>query len=448
MTPQKTSFRAAPLVALLVLLLAIGIVATIFMQSRPEPQVILATPTIVPTVAPQADVGYHLSRGDLQAALYHVQYQATERGWTAGLHRQAGNIWREMGDTERALPHWESAAKLEASPDLLRLLATVYIERANWGIAFDHIEDLLQVSPQDGWAQYYAGLLLAPSDPARAQRYLVSVLQTYRVYAGDATRILDSIGNDYSDPLISSRVGAELASMGELSLAQNAFEYAAAANYPFPTAMAYAGLMQAQRGEDGRSWITQAVNLAPIDPTVRTIEGIYWRTVGDYDRSADALLLAMTYSPADPGLMAELGNTYRAMGNLTEAEYWLQVSLAISGNDPIIVGALDRLYQEEAYLLPQEYLALMFEERNNRDDPTVLSATAWAQHILGDSETALNTLNRALEQDPNNIRANFDKARILVDIGQPDEAREILSWISQSQTSFAPPAARLLESIE
>ena len=435
--------RTASLLVLFLIIMGLG--GVLLLNPSPEPDLIPTLNPIATALVIPSEIDLHRTRGDLQVALYYLESLAMKEGWTASLHAQAGNLYSDMDDLNQALPHWEAALRMEVTPNLLRRVADLYIQRGDWGTAYERVERLLQIIPDDPWGLYYGGLLLAPSDPAVARVHLSRAATYSEIYIETAQNVISAIGSDFSDPLISSRVGAVLASEQEWSLAENAFQQAAAINYPFPEATAYVGLMLAQQRKIGENWIQQAVELAPENPDVRYVEGLYWRVVGEPLRSIEALLTSIILAPTVPEFYAELGNTYRIKGDLSEAEYWLQTALQISGNDPTLQEALNRLYTDESFALTPGELNVSRMARAQQDDPSVLSANGYVLHILGDSEAGLAMVERALEADPENVRAQFDKARILFETGQSDEARSLLIGLAEGDSPFAPTAERLLQ---
>ena len=442
-----TSKRAAPFIALLVILIGMMF---LFVWTAASP---VSQANTIPTLHPEAvdyglasQIQYHRSRGDLQAALFHVTVQAHQDGWTTDLHEQAGNLWRDMGDLSRALPHWEVVAQTNPQPDNLRRLADLYLQAGDWGTAYTYVEQLLQLAPDDEWGLYYGGLMLAPSDFYTARDYLTRAAKS-TVYGEDARNVLAVMGDDASDGLISIRVGAALATLGEWSLAENAFQVAAAMNYPFPEAVAYVALMRVQQQLDGSIWLNQALALDDTNPDVRYVEGLYWRALEDYDKAYNAFLIAIILDPTIPEYYAELGNTYRIAGNLGEAEYWLLAALAISDNHPLIQQALDRLREEETFVLTVSDLNFSRMARAEENDPAVIAANGWVLHILGQSERGLDYVNRALENDPENSRAQYDKARILIEIGREAEAVPLLETLAAGDSPFAITAQRLLDGL-
>jgi tetratricopeptide (TPR) repeat protein len=438
-----TPNRAAPLFALLVIFIGLGI--------------FLAMPSVnlnftpIPTLHPDAveytlssETQYHRSRGDLQAALFYVEVQANTEGWSAALHEEAGNLWRDMGDLSRALPHWEVAAQLDPQPDNLRRLADLKLQSGDWGTAYQYLSHLLELTPDDTWGLYYGGLLLAPSDIQTARDYLTRVTSS-DIYGTSAERMLVAMGANANDAFSSSRVAAVLAGMGEWSLAENAFQYAAAINYPFAEAAAYVGLMRVQQQVDGSAWLEQALTLEPNNPNVRFVEGLYWRALQNYEFSVNAFLTAIILDPTVPEFYAELGNTYRVAGNLGEAEYWLETALNISDNNPLIQDALNRLREEETFILNVSDLNFSRMARAEVNDPAVIAANGWVLHILGQSDEGLEYVDRALSIDSRNPRAQYDKARILIEVGRADEAKPLLETLAAGDSPFAITAQRLLD---
>lgn len=455
MIPLQLSRRVAPLLVLLVIILSIiGLRSTLFQETDSPEQVaieVTATPAITPTPSPfDPQTAYQQNRikGQLQVALYHLLAQTLTDGWTTENYIQAGNLWRDMGDTDRALPYWEAANQAEPNALLLRQIALIYMARGEWGAAYEHIEALLLLAPNEPWGLYYGGLMLAPYDPTTAYGYLGRVADLDREYAATARSIMDIIVGNVTDPLVSIRVGAAMANAEEFSLAENAFQHASSLYYPFPEAEAFTALMRVQQGKNGNGWMERAIAQAPQNGTVRYLEGLYWRALGQYANSEIALLRAIQYEPNNPVYYAELGNTYRQMGDLNEADVWLNTAVIISDNDPIIRQALDRFYAEEAYLLPQDYLNYLNGGNTNNDDPAIISATGWAMHIMGDSEGGLAQVEIALAAEPSNPRVRFDHARILLALGRIEEARADLEMLADGNSVFAQLSERLLESLD
>lgn len=450
---QKNRRRVAPIIALLVIVLGM---ATILIGqvinsnfSLINPQTASASPqnTAIPSTSTPFNVqnehNFHRNRNELQVALYHVHTSSNFNGWTAQEHIRAGNLWRDMGDLTRALPHWEAAINIDANANLLRQIAEIYLERGEWSVAWERIQRLLDIAPNDVWALYHGGLILAPSDPTTAFGYLGQVANLNHIYSETAQAVIDAIVDETVNSEVTIRVAAILASAEEWSLAENAYQYAADFYYPFPQATAYVGLMRILQGKNGEAWIAEAIALDENNPDVHYAAGIYWRAAGEFANSEQSLLLAILLQPSNPTFFAELGNTYRAMGNRFEAELWLQTAVLISDNNPTIVQALNNFYEEDSLLVAQPLLQFS-EGVVDADDPSVLAANGWAMHLRGDSAGGLVLVNQALAIEADNPRALFDKARILLETNRNNEAIPILEQLVAGDSVFADPAQRLL----
>ncbi|MEL6308965.1 MAG: tetratricopeptide repeat protein [Chloroflexota bacterium] len=463
--------RVAPLVALLVIIF--GIFGTLFFVSQdgstpiPSPDntdsvqaiaevstasatatVARATPLPPTPFDTETEYRYHRSQDELMVALYHIEAEAERSGWTAEAHIRAGNLWRDIGNPDRALPHWEAANTTEPSANLLRQIATTYINRSEWHIAWQRIQSLLELAPNDTWALYHGGMILAPYDPVTAYGYLGQVSG-----AGDevqtAQQMLTVIADQTTSSDVILRIGGLLASAEEWSLAENAYQYAADFYYPFPEATAYVGLMRILQGKNGDASISEALFLNPNSALVNYVTGVYWRSAGEYAQSERALLTAIVLQPGNPTFFAELGNTYRAMGNPLEAETWLQTAVLISDNDPVIVNALNDFYIDSS-TLPQVQTLVQIEDGEPADlsDASVISANGWAVHLSGDSEAGLAQIEEALALEPDNPRAQFDKARILIALDRTEEAIPVLTNLAEGDSVLAPAAQQVLDEQE
>lgn len=411
----------------------------------PLPQQVDPVSTAVPVFDPNLAFQQHRIRGEFQQALYLLEARAATSGWDAETHTQAGNLWRSMGDPVRALSHWEAAAQQTPTAELLRQLAQFHIAANQWDLAWQRLQQLLAIAPNDAWGLHQAAMLIAPHDLQLARDYLLRTSTARNQYSDTANRLLLALGEQPQDPAISSRVGAVLISEQQWALAGNAFRQAALRNYPDAEAMAWVAYIEVQQGRDAEDWMTAALVLAPNDANVRYVQGLYARLLNDLETSEGALLLAIALEPQNAVFHAELGNTYRTMSNLAEAEYWLQTGLQLSGNDPLVQDALDRFYANEAYLLPEVVLALRNSPQPLEDDtPLARSAEGWALHLIGRSAEGLALVEAALGESPDEPRIRYDYARILVEVGRLDEAVTILNALATGNSAYAVAAQRLL----
>lgn len=444
MTSHRARLPAFVAAGLLILLIAGGLAAYVLFYT-PSPAQTPPLPTLAdPHSLSNNRMLYYRSRGALSAALYEVEAAALLNGWSATLHGQAADLWRDMGQPDRALAHRDAQLRLSdnPSPELVRRLAAAHLQRGNWSQAWQHIDHLLALAPSDAWGVFHAGALLAASDPVQARDYLERAFFE-SAYSDPAGALLQVLSDTPPGALAGNRAGAVLAEQNLWALSEHAFRYVAIAAYPAPEAMAYTALMRAEQGKRGSDWLNAALQLAPDDADVRYVEGVYWRVQNDLAKSRNALELAISIDPDNPFLLAELGLTEQLQGNLTRAESLLQEALRLSGNDDTLQTALQNFYNNRAYLLPDDYLALV--QSVPADDPAALSARGWALHVAGDTDTGLETVNQALALDPQNPRALFDRARILLETGQTQQAEPLFRQLASGDSPYAQAAERLLD---
>lgn len=336
--------RAVPVLVLLVLIPLLFLLSFTVRPPSPQPDV------TQDASLPERRIVENLGQNRPLQALYHIETLAANAGWTPILQQQAGDVWREIGDTAAALVYWERAAQTRTNdPVLLRRIAVANVDLQRWTAAVDSLKALAAFSPTDSWVNYQLGLLLAPFDPRAAARYL-SVIADSIMYGETARALLEIVRADPANPSIPMQVGLALAARDLWPYAQLAFDHAATVPGLYAEASAYAGLSRDRQGKDGSQWIGQAVAAAPENALVRFLEGLHFRAVGDYAASLGALVKAQSLDPSSPALYAEVSTAYRLLGDLRQAEYWLQLAVAVSGNAQQFRDLLAQFYLE--YTLP------------------------------------------------------------------------------------------------
>jgi tetratricopeptide (TPR) repeat protein len=435
---RSNAMRAAPALALLALILIVTLSSPISEKTRFTP---------LPDAA-QDRLTANLQAARVMQALYQIEAQAAQSGWTRELQLMAGDLWRDIGDLTRAVAYWEAAASTDSdNPELARQLAQAFLTLQRWTEAAAALDHLLTLVPDDSWAHYQLGLIRAPFDPQAAITHLQAVTGD-AAYGESARAILPALLNNPADPLISMRVGVALADQNLWPYAELAFQHAAVVGQPFPEALAYAGLSRDQQGKDGSVWIEQALALEPQNPQVLYLHGLHLRVLGEYAQSLDTLIQAATLDPQNPAFLAELGAAYRLVNDMPSAEYWLKTAAALSLGDPGFQELLARFYAEEGYNLTaggletlEQTVALL------PDDPDVRASYGWALYILGDAEAALSQLDTALAIAPAHPQALYYKAQIWLETGNPGAAEPLFEQVAAADSEFAEEAQRILQTL-
>jgi tetratricopeptide (TPR) repeat protein len=412
----------------------------------------LVVPTIdLPTSPPDPLAHLETARreGRIMQAIYHAEAAALDMGWTPGLLRQTGDLWREAGDLTRAVDYWAAAAALDpANAALLRGLAEAHIELQQWARAAAVLEQLVVLDPDDTFAHLRLALIQAPFNPQSAEEHLRVVVRE-PAYNEIALPLLAVVTSEPADPLISLRVGLALVEQGLWSYAELAFMHAATVAAPFGEALAYAAFARDNQGKPSADLIAQAVALEPDNARIRYLQGLHYRRLGDDRASIYVLMLAISFDPENPAYYAELGTAYRLAGDLQAAEYWLKTAVIFSNEDPRFQEMLALFYAEESEHLTEEGFGVLTDLVGSLpDDPDVQAGHGWALHTMGESEASLAALDNALAADPENPRALYYKGRVLIDLGRLDEAAALLERVTDSESVFAEQARQALDTLQ
>jgi tetratricopeptide (TPR) repeat protein len=407
-----------------------------------SPRPIVPTPTPFP-YNPSIDSARRDGR-TLQA-IYLVEAAAAENGWTPELTRMAGDLWQQVGDLPRALEFWEITAAVEPDDATLRVLADVNIQLGRWTEAKDTLERLAADPPNDPWVDLQLGLIEAPFDPRSAEAHLRAAMRQ-PAYVDTATRLQDVLITDPADPLISMRVGFAMLELELWPNAELAFDHAANLAAPYPLALAYVGYVRDRQGKDGGAWIDDALALEPDNADIQFLYGLHLRAAGQNAASIEAFTQAVTLDPNNPGFQAELGTAYRLVGDLESAEFWLLTAVESSNNDARFTELLALFYSDEVSNLTGGGLTALASVANSLpDDADVQAGYGWALYLAGDTEGGRARINTALSLTPDNPRALYYKARILLDDGDTDMARTLLQALANGDSDFADDAQVTLD---
>src|SRR5215212_1465902 len=78
-------------------------------------------------------------------ALYQIDVQVAQSGWTADLAKSAGDIWETLDDLPRAVSYWEIAVRFQPTDEqLTRRLAQSYLYVERWSQAVITLSNLLK----------------------------------------------------------------------------------------------------------------------------------------------------------------------------------------------------------------------------------------------------------------------------------------------------------------
>lgn len=276
-------------------------------------------------------------------ALYQAENLASRVGWTPDLLRAAGEMAYELGDRARAAAYWQAIPD-EATPvPLLRQLAGIYYETQDWANLADALDRLLAAAPDNTWAHFNRGWLLAAVQPEAALPHLQAAAHV-SLYRDTAFELLSVMQTTRAH--LPMQVGITLAQRGLWAEAEYAFDQAVSSDGPQAEALAYMAVARDQQGKDGQEAMERAVALASQNALVRFLQGLHLRMRNDLPGSLEAFQLAAALDPVNPAYAAELGTAYHLTDDLQQAETWLKRAVTLSGGDSRFQELLDTFYAQ------------------------------------------------------------------------------------------------------
>jgi tetratricopeptide (TPR) repeat protein len=292
------------------------------------------------TAAASFSYADNIAAGRLMQALFQVETAAAREGWSVTRHEQAADLWDQLGDENRAIPHWMASARQQPSEAGLRRLAGALLRLQRWVEADAILTDLLRLSPGDSWAAYQRGLLLAPADPEAALPLLQQASADVNFVAA-ARDLMTLVQGDGDDPKAALELGLWLAGRELWPVAERAFHEAVTLDGQFAEALAYRGLARDQQQKSGQADFARAIELAPGSAHVQFLYGLHLRLTGRDADSLAAFLAAARLDPTNPAYAAELGAAYERAGDLVQARQWLLRAVDLAAGDVRFQQLLD-----------------------------------------------------------------------------------------------------------
>lgn len=283
-------------------------------------------------------------------ALYQVGSAAQLNGWTPELSWLAGDLWKEAGQPQIALPYWLAAAETIDDLALWQDIANAATEAAEWSVASDAWQRVVQLSPENTTAQFQRGLLMSALDPEAALDSLAYAREDL-AYQEMSDALRSAITGATDDVHRRTRVALLFVERELWPYAHLAFEQMVMNGTDTPLVEAYYGLATDQIGGDGGAYVRTAVQRAPDDPQVRLLEGLHLRARRDDAGSIAAFTAAAALDPSSPALLAELGTAYRLAGDFASARHWYEQAIALSNGAVPFVDLLQTLTMDEQQVL-------------------------------------------------------------------------------------------------
>ncbi|MBK6792280.1 MAG: tetratricopeptide repeat protein [Anaerolineales bacterium] len=386
--------------------------------------------------------------GNFSEAIPYFQKQATlsEEGWYwfCSAHLQLGELDSALSVCGEGVNQYDSA-------ELYSLLAFTYRTQKKWDSEMRALTEQARLDPSDAFTAYRLGLLLtlyAP-DAALPELTRASALNPEVDSAAQALRTALAVSSQLSDPSMKLVVvGQTFGLVQDWELAQAAFEQALQLDEKNAEAWAWLGEAKQQTGGDGSVELDKALSLDRSSVNVRALRGLYWSRQGKYEQMLAEYLLAARNEPQNPRWQASIGEAYMKLGDLvealmayqravelapTEAEYWRLLALFCVDNN-VQVETLGMQAAQQALVLAP-------------NDPAALDVLGYAYLSTGRYANAEETLNLAIELEPQLYSAHLHLAITFLAEGNRAAAFNSLTYVRDAEGAgvYRETARQLLD---
>ncbi len=373
--------------------------------------------------------------GDLKNALRLLEIARQKGSISAAGWDALGSASWKLDLQPSALAFWRSG--MQAHPSFLPLLdhlALAEHEQGDYAAEQGILINRLALA-SDAASHYRLGLLLTDSDLPRAQTEFraASGLNPEFSPAAQTMQVTLNLAQLESNP--SRRlvvIGRGLGLVEEWGLAARAFRSAAALDPSNAEAWAWLGEVEGQLGQDGKADLDRAAALAPIEPLIHEMLGLYWRRDGDLSQALKEYTQAAQLEPANPAWQAALGDLFTQSGDLVSALNAYVTAANLATNDPTYLRLLSTFCSDNnVHVLDIGLPSAQKAAALAPDDPQVLDALGWSYLESGFPKSAEQNLLKAIKASPGLVSAHLHLAETYLQEGNKASALQELELARQ-----------------
>ncbi|HNE05269.1 MAG TPA: tetratricopeptide repeat protein [Anaerolineales bacterium] len=370
----------------------------------------------------------------------------TEMGWVLFCQSYA-----QLQDYPNTISTCKAGLQKYQSAPLYKILAFVYRDQKDWVAELDALKHQTQLDPNDAYAAYRLGVLMALYAPEDSIPELTraSSLNPEVDSAVQTLRAALAVSSQQSDPSMQKViVGQAFGLVQDWELAKTAFEQAVQQNENNAEAWAWLGEAKQQTGQDGSAELDQALLLDHNSVNVRALRGLYWSRKGKYSQMLAEYSLAARIEPENPRWQASLGEAYSKIGDLvaamaayqraveldpTQADYWRLLAIFCAENN-VHAEDVGIPAAQQAYTL-------------SPNDPASLDALGYAYLSTGRYASAELAFSQAIEISAQYYPAHIHLAMNYLAQGNRAAAFNVLTYVRDADGAgvYAETAKQLLD---
>lgn len=403
---------------------------------------------------------YALQGGELQAAIDHFERGKKLMALSPDGYLALGDAYKQIDNLDEALQAWDKALQSGVGPvEVYNRLLEVHISQNDFSAVVADLRELVALRPADVQLRYTLGLHLAARQPLDALAHLVQVSDMDPVLKPQVDVLVSSIrtAQRADDPAYTLlEAGRALASIGEWSLAVEAFEGAVKLNPDFAEAWVYLGEarqhLEPAEGDPlsdlGLTELQKGLALDPDSLVGNTLLVLYWQRNGQTEKALDVLKRIIQTYPDNPALLAELGNALAHTGDLGAAQEAFQAAVELEPRNADywrLLAFFSARYEHlvEQVGLPGARQAVALEPNN----PANLDMLGQVLLLLEDFASAERFFQRAVQADQTYAPAHVHLGLIYILGEERGQAYDIWTQVLEldPDSPAAEQARRLLD---
>ena len=351
----------------------------------------------------------------------------------AGLVSYGDALW-VLSQPDAGLAQWQRAEAADPQNAALhKRLAAAYELRGEYNAAREALDQAVALDPGDARSQHRLALLLAASRPEASLAHFERAEQLDPSLEPRISPLVEAINKalrEASPAAQLTEAGRALSAAGELRLSEQALQAALELDPQSAGAWALLGQVRESLGEDGLPDLQKALELAPRDPQVQIMLGLFWLRRGDEMQGLPHFAAAAALAPQDPLTQVAYADALARTGDLAEAYAAYQRAVALAPEDADYWRLLANFSVDYAYDVDHTGLSAALKAQafapNDYETLITLGRVSLAQ---GKFDTAERFFTRALNADPALPAAPLYLAIVALEQGHRDLARQYVDHV-------------------